>query len=55
MALSSNTVRRTSVYAGFEYEINLLPGETWRLRYVNALADTLAGGARGLRRRASPF
>ena len=36
----SNTVRPISAYAGFEYEINLLPGEHWRLRYVYALAGT---------------
>jgi hypothetical protein len=38
----SNMVRPVSVYAGFEYEINLRPGESWRLCYVNALADTLS-------------
>lgn len=38
----SNTVRPISNYAGFEYEINLQPGESWRLRYVNALAGTLS-------------
>ena len=38
----SNTVRPVSVYAGFEYELNLLPGESWSLRYVNTLAGTLA-------------
>ncbi len=37
----ANTVRPVSIYAGFEYEITLLPGDTWSLRYVNALADTL--------------
>ncbi len=38
----SDTVRASSVYAGFAYEIDLPPGESWRLRYVNALGGTLA-------------
>ncbi|RPJ01110.1 MAG: hypothetical protein EHM39_03780 [Chloroflexi bacterium] len=38
----SNRVRPVSVCAGFEYEITLLPGESWRLRVVNALADDLS-------------
>ncbi len=38
----SNRVRNPSLIAGFEYELNLQPGESWRLRYVNALAETRA-------------
>lgn len=37
----SNRIRFPSVVAGFEYALDLAPGETWRLRYVNALADTV--------------
>ncbi len=36
----SNRVRRVSAHAGLEYEINLRPGEVWRLHYVHALAGT---------------
>ena len=35
----SNRVRSPSVVAGLEYEVDLAPGERWRLRYVNALAE----------------
>jgi hypothetical protein len=36
----SNRARGVSMYAGFAYEINLSPGESWRLRYVNALGGS---------------
>jgi hypothetical protein len=37
----SNRARPVSVYAGFAYEIDLPPGESWRLRYVNALGGSV--------------
>jgi len=36
----ANIVRRVSVHAGFEYELALAPGATWRLRFVHALGAT---------------
>jgi hypothetical protein len=38
----SNRVRPTSVFSGFEYELDLAPGGTWRLQFVHALAESLS-------------
>jgi hypothetical protein len=35
----ADRVRTPSVVAGFEYRVDLPPNSTWRLRYVNALAN----------------
>lgn len=43
----SNRIRFPSVVAGFEYELNLQPGETWRLHYVNALAENIQSALNG--------
>lgn len=37
----SNRIRFPSVVAGFEYVIDLNPGATWQLRYVNALSEKI--------------
>lgn len=37
----SNRIRYPSVVAGFEFAVDLNPGETWQLRYVNALSERI--------------
>lgn len=37
-----NTVRSPACYAGFEYPLDLGPGEEWELRFVHALAGSRA-------------